>query len=81
MKNLFFALAFMLLGTFAFGINSEVETFENVSTVEESSMNVEMICGFDLSFDTDEGSGSFWMNCNDDTSMGDILNLILNLFW
>ena len=40
MKNLFFALAFMLVGTFAFANTSEVETVNDNVTVENVTLTV-----------------------------------------
>lgn len=87
MKNVFFALVFMLVGTFAFANNAEVETLvenvaiENALVIDEVSLDTEMVCGFTVNFDTNEGSGSFWMDCDDSTTMDDILNVLFELFW
>jgi len=98
MKNVFFAFAFMLIGTFAFASNAEVEiieenvvienvvienvVIENVLTIEEVSLEDEMVCGFGVSWDTSEhGAGSAWFECDSGTTMGDILNVILSLFF
>lgn len=93
MKNVFFALAFMLVGTFAFANNAEVETIdENVTienvinlddvSLEEVTLDDAMSCGFPLSWDTAEhGTGSFYFGCDDSTTMDDILSAIFDLFW
>lgn len=92
MKNVFFALAFMLFGTFAFA-NTEVtsdidlekiESLINVDNIEFSVEEAEnLFCGFEISFDTDEGSGSFWYDCSgDDSGNSDSLADFLScLFW
>lgn len=93
MKNVFFALAFMLVGTFTFANNVEVETIddnvniENVLSLDDVSLEYitleddAMACGFPLSWDTNEGSGSFYFGCDDSTTMDDILSVIFALFW
>ncbi len=56
-------------------------TMENDATYAVASEEVAS-CGFPVSWDTDEfGTGSFWLDCDDDTTMGDILDLILALFF
>lgn len=92
MKNLCIALALMLTGTFAFA-NSDVEAknetakesvvVENVQVVNEVSLDTEEAsCGFTVIFNTDDaGSGSFWMECDDDTTMDDIFGILFELFW
>jgi hypothetical protein len=87
MKNVFFALVFMLVGTFAFANNAEVETIddnvtiENVLIVDEVTLGDEMTCGFPLSYDTAEhGTGSFYFGCDGSTTMDDILSVIFALF-
>lgn len=82
----------MLVGTLTFANNVEVETIddnvtienvlslENVS-LEEVTLDDAMDCGFPLSWDTNEGSGSFYFGCDDSTTMDDILSVIFALFW
>jgi len=38
-------------------------------------------CGFPVSWDVSGSTGSFWMDCDDDTTMGDILDLIFLMFF
>ncbi|MEL4307936.1 hypothetical protein [Joostella sp. CR20] len=75
MKNLFFALVFMLIGTFAFGGNM------NSSSVEVD-LNEDLVCGFELSWQTDGpyGSGSSWFDC-DGWDMDDIMYMIEEMFF
>ena len=60
-------------------------TMENDETYAVASEEV-VNCGFPVYFDDGGtgdwgGSGSFWMDCDDDTTMGDILDVILALFF
>jgi len=92
MKNVFFALAFMLVGTFAFA-NTEVttdvdvdkiESLFNVDNLVDNTDNAEdLFCGFEISFDTAEGSGSFWYDCSDDNSGNSnfLADFLSCLFW
>ena len=70
MKNVFYALAFMLVGTFAFASTGEVEPIEDNSAIEnvidtnQNTLDVEFNCLFELSWDTDQhGQGSLWIDC------------------
>ncbi len=47
------------------------------------SSEVEVVsCGFSFSWDTNEfGTGSFWLNCDDNTTMENLLDLIYELFF
>ena len=93
MKNVFFALAFMLVGTLTFANNVEVETIDDNVTIEnllsldnvsleDVALDDEFDCGFPLSWDTAEhGTGSFYFGCDDSTTMDDILSVIFALFW
>lgn len=88
MKNVFFALAFMLISSFAFASSAEVETIEenvaieNVLTIDALTLENEMMCGFEFSWETDGpyGSGSSWFDCNGWT-MDDIFTHILDVFF
>lgn len=77
MKNVFFVFAFMLVGTFAFANTDttpdidvdKIESLINVDNVEISAEKVDgLLCGFEISFFTDEGDGSFWWDCTGDDS-------------
>ncbi len=94
MKNVFFALAFILVSTLTFANNVEVETIDdnvtienilsldNVSLEEVTLEDDAMDCGFPLSWNTAEhGTGSFYFGCDDSTTMDDILDVIFELFW
>jgi len=93
MKNVFFALAFMLVGTFAFA-NVEVTTDIDLEKIEslisvsdldsQSSEEVFAPCSFNVYFDDGGsgdwgGSGSFSYE-NDDCTWGDIFDMIDSLF-
>ena len=56
-------------------------TMENDITYTISSEAEVAGCGFPVYWDTDEGSGSFWLDCDDDTTMDDVIDLILELFF
>jgi hypothetical protein len=93
MKNVFFALAFMLVGTFAFA-NTEVISDIDVDKIE-SLINVDNLdiqnleedfgsCGFTVNFDDGGsgdwgGSGSFWYS-NNSCTWGDIFDMIDSFF-
>jgi len=96
MKNLFFTLAFMLLGTFAFA-NTEVTTDVNVDKIESliSVDNLEISsvdanvspCGFTVNFDDGTGStdgpwggSGSFWYSNDNCTWGDIFDMINTLF-
>ncbi|MFK7750269.1 MAG: hypothetical protein AB8B65_17900 [Kordia sp.] len=93
MKNVFFALAFMLIGTLAIAnTNTETETsfddvtIENVINIDNTTVDSNDLCGFPVYFDDGGtgdwgGSGSFWMDCDDSTTMGDILDVLLAIFF
>ncbi|MCC5922017.1 MAG: hypothetical protein LAT68_16405 [Cyclobacteriaceae bacterium] len=87
MKNVIFTLAFMLIGTLAFASSADVEivnenvSIESVLSLEEATLNTEVNCGFPLSWDTNEGSGSFYFGCDDSTTMDDIWFVIQALFF
>jgi hypothetical protein len=82
----------MLIGSFGFA-NTEVtsdidvdkiESLINVDNVEISAENAEeFFCGFEISFDTAEGSGSFWYDCSDDNSGNSnfLDDFLACLFW
>ena len=87
MKNLFFALAFMLVGTFAFA-NTEIEVpakssiLENVVDLNETlldnnvtnavSLETENLeCGFQFTFTDDYGSTSYFEDCSFSGGLGD----------
>lgn len=76
MRNLFFA--FLLLGSFAFASHTGIGAMENDQTTLESGL----LCGFDISWETDGpyGSGSSWFDC-DGWSMEDIMSHILEAFF
>ena len=91
MKNLFFALVFMLMGTFAFA-NTTVEETIDLDKIESlisvGDLDLEetedAFCGFPISFDTQEfGSGSFWYDCTGDTSGNSNLlyQIIMDMFF
>jgi hypothetical protein len=92
MKNVFFALAFMLVGTFAFA-NTEVtpdidiDKIESLISVDNLEIPADYVedfyCGFEISFDTAEGSGSFWYDCSGDTSANSNLlaDFLVCMFW
>ena len=72
MKNVFFALAFTLVGTFTFASTGEVKTvednsiIENVVNLEQISLDNEALCLFEFSWDTAEhGTGSLWIDCGE----------------
>jgi hypothetical protein len=90
MKNSLFVLAFMLMGTFAFANTTDlafdkgiaIENLTSANTASVASFDGEDMCGFTISWDTAEhGTGSFWFECDGGTTMDDILNLILALFF
>ena len=104
MKNVFFSLAFMLIGSFAFAntnavVTPKAETIEVVSeklvtyeidnpimgklsiSVPENALNNDAVCGFDVFWNTNRGSGSFWFDCSGGATMGDILDVLLALFF
>ena len=91
MKNVFFALAFMLVSAFTFASTVEVETIEdncvveNVINLDQTFSESEFDCGFELSWDTDDdfwGSGDYWWDCNGTgETMDDIIDIILDLFF
>jgi len=56
-------------------------TMENDVTYAISSEVEVASCGFPVSWDTNEGSGSFWLDCDGGGDMGDILDLLLALFF
>jgi len=69
MKNVFFSLAFMLIGSFAFA-NTEIEAptedvnLENVINLEKACLDSDAPCVFSISWDTNEhGTGSLWIDC------------------
>jgi hypothetical protein len=84
MKNLFFVLAFMLIGTFAFANTNEVETMnenvtvENVISLDELAENVELSVSevknillseeFWDCFDFNDSCGGSWVVCHQGVS-------------
>ena len=90
MKNVFFSLAFMLIGSFAFA-NTEVTSDIDINKIE-SLINVDnldlpskeseaLVCGFTVNFDDGSngdgawgGSGSFYYS-NDDCTWDDIFDM------
>lgn len=50
-------------------------------SVTENTFKSSMLCGFNVSWTTDEGSGSFWLDCSSGGTMDDILGIILALFF
>lgn len=92
MKKLIFTLAFMLIGSVAFASNGQVETIEdnfvieNVTTFNQISLDNEVFCMFEFSWNTAEhGTGSLWIDCgNTDDGPFDwnaFLNTILANFF
>ncbi|SMG51865.1 hypothetical protein SAMN05661096_03829 [Marivirga sericea] len=88
MKKLIVMLALMLAGTFGFAESESNDATKNATDVKIENVELsqpigaEEVCGFDVSFDTAEfGSGSFWMSCDDSTTTGDILDILLAMFW
>ena len=95
MKNVFFALAFMLVGTFAFAntevtpdVNADkIESLLNVDNVELSAMDAEFSsCGFPVFFDDGGtgdwgGSGSFdyGFDCNTNSFWDDFFFMLDNV--
>ncbi len=77
MKNVFFALAFMLIGTFTFANNVEVETIddnvtiENIVNLDQTISDSELDCGFTVTFVDDYGSTSYWEDCSFSGGFGD----------
>lgn len=70
MRNVYFALAFMLVSTFTFASTIEVETveencvIENVINLDQTFSESEYDCLFEFSWDTDQyGQGSLWIDC------------------
>ena len=50
-------------------------------SVPENALNNDAVCGFPVNWFTDEGSGSFWFDCSGGATMGDILDVLLALFF
>lgn len=49
--------------------------------VPENALNNDAVCGFPVSFFTAEGNGSFYFDCSGGATMGDILSVLLALFF
>ncbi len=69
MKNLFFALAIMLVGTFAFA-NTSTNELENFSTIESVEMitdtqSEDFNCGFTIIWDDGDTYFEGEVDCND----------------
>lgn len=63
-----------------------VLSLDNVSLEEVTLEEDAMDCGFPVYWDDGGsgdwgGTGSFWMDCDDSTTMGDILDVLLALFF
>jgi hypothetical protein len=50
-------------------------------SVPENALNNDAVCGFDVFWNTNRGSGSFWFDCSGGATMGDILDVLLALFF
>jgi hypothetical protein len=88
MKKLIVMLALMLAGTFGFAESELNDSAKNAADVKIENVELsqpvgaEEVCGFDVFYDTGEfGSGGFWMSCDDSTTTGDILDILLAMFW
>jgi len=69
MKNVFFALALMLVGTFTFA-NTSTSDLENINTIETieiitDTKSEDFNCGFPVTWDDGETSITLEVDCND----------------
>ena len=50
-------------------------------SIPENALNNDAVCGFDVFWNTNRGTGSFWFDCSGGATMSDILDVLLAMFF
>jgi hypothetical protein len=78
MKNLFFAFALILVGTFTFASNVENKSYNEITTSDNSALNVHSL-NFNSElmamecFDFYDSCGGAWEVCHEGVSTGELV--------